>query len=387
MELIETQPSEAIETVYSDAAKDRDIVFSHLQTVDIENVTRAEVMQHLQSLHGREFDKTLVKNVIGDFIQSHVAALAAATEQEIEEEEDEEALPEFDDDWKEQFNDVVWVKTSPQWPWYGRRMHVALISLRDLFILWYRYAAIIVNPFQVSNKKAREGGINFIGKRHTIYYYKTGQFDYCTRSQMRSFLEFKEDSLSVLSEKRFAKYAMEVNAGVTLAEEEIKLPKEERITASFPMFLPRSKKRKRATKPAARTAVAAPLTKKVKTALSSGNATLTIPRPAAPTVLSNNAEGSAQLKVFAPKMAPSAVSSVSKSSDRVKKANSVPAGPVEHIESEAEAEFDDNTNENNDDDYVEEKKAKKSSSTSERKKERKQEVCRECQISAVYTFS
>ena len=110
---------------------DKALALEYLQTVDIETVSRKKVLLALQEQHGREFDKKTVYEATNDFVKNHVEAVSKAAEevmaaaeevqdvQEEEEEEDENNEPdvEFPEAWKERFDEVVWVKTSTQWPW------------------------------------------------------------------------------------------------------------------------------------------------------------------------------------------------------------------------------------------------------------------------------
>ena len=211
-----------------------------------------------------------------------------------------------------------------------------------------------MNPLQTP-KKVQAKSLSMVGKKHTILYYKTDQFDFALPNQIKPFVEFKDEFLNaVKNEKKFTKHIADVEAGAMLGEEDSKRAKMDRVTSKFPINVPGKKKKKNRRKSLV------PTPKPAKS-------------PKASTTLS-------EFKVPKPNIAPGSVVTP-KSGEKRKEASAPPVKPVvpkplkapkptpeKDSDGEAEFDFDSKIESDNekDDDYVEEpakKKMKKDKST------------------------
>lgn len=128
-------------------------------------------------------------------------------EEVAEEESDDDEHPQFSslpDEWKAQYEDIVWVRTSKSFPWWP---------------------CLIYNPSGIS-KKLKAKALKTLGKKQVVYYYGYEQFDFALPKQMKPFtLESVEEMCSQKMNKAYSKSFAE---GVELAKNEIVLPKEKR---------------------------------------------------------------------------------------------------------------------------------------------------------------
>ena len=128
-------------------------------------------------------------------------------EEDTEDEEDEQhpdvaALPE---EWKAEFETVVWVKTHKQYPWWP---------------------SLIYDPSALS-RKLKMIALKHLGKKHAVYYYGSNDWDNATPKQMKPFLENLEE---FSAQKVLKKFKASFEKGVELAKKELDLPKEKRAS-------------------------------------------------------------------------------------------------------------------------------------------------------------
>jgi hypothetical protein len=357
-----------------DATKVRELIHTYLGTVDMMAVTAKGVMKHLKEEHSQDFDKAFVKEVLGEFVAQGTAAAITAAEEEEEDEEEEEEESESDEeeeepsvqfpaDWEARFDEIVWVQTSKGWPWWP---------------------CIIINPLRV-DMKIQSTALGHAGKRQTVMYYESLQIAFVTPSQMKPYLETKDEALASLrSEKKFAKHVTAVEAAVVDADADLAKDKSERLTAIFPIRMVRKRKAKKssgAAKKKIKTAVAVSAKKPTqakkptKAVASSDMSGFNIPKPA--TAPSPGVAVAVPAPVAkAPKKAPKKKVAVAKAASPKKPKAARPAPAEEKSDSDGEAELDFDKADD-DDDYEEEKpkkkKEKKDSSSSDADKKRKRD--------------
>lgn len=234
-------------------------------------------------------------------------------------------------------------------------LHVTVLS---------RYPAIIINPLKTATNVQKKG-LGFVGKKHTIRYYgDTIQFDFASMSQMRPYLEHREEFLAMIQEtKKYSSHSKAVSAGVVFADEDVAKEKAERSNSAFAIHKVRRRrkreKRKQSSGPSAsraakRLATSENLDNKIPKVVDIEGAGFTIPKPSRPP---NTGAAAPQLVPKASKK------SGGSSSAPVKKKHL--SEPREQSEDEAEFDFEE-TGEEEDDEYSD--SPKKSKPTGESRK-------------------
>lgn len=211
-------------------------IFKKLQEIlenksfDAAQMTSKTIREELTNIFGDEVQKykSEVKEAISTFLQEKVAVVVEDAVKEDEEDADEEGDDEDDeeeddddddeeeeeiddhpdvaalpDEWKAEFESVVWAKTSKQYPWWP---------------------CLIYNP-SAMNKKLMVKALKHLGKKHAVYNYDSNDWDYALPTQIKPFLEnFEEFSAQTIPKR----YQVSHAKGVELAKRECELPKEDR---------------------------------------------------------------------------------------------------------------------------------------------------------------
>lgn len=102
-----------------------------------------------------------------------------------------------------------------------------------------RWPSIIYDPLRVS-RKLQSKLIKQVGKKHIIYYYGSANYDVASVSQMKPFLEHKDEfSKQSVKKNDLAQF----NEGIAIAESEILLPAPERVSWNHPVRIVKQKKK------------------------------------------------------------------------------------------------------------------------------------------------
>ncbi len=143
---------------------------------------------------------------------------------ENDEEDDNDDLPEvaaFADDWKSDYQTVVWTRISPKYPWWPGKIY---------------------NPSAVTLPIIQNQAIKALGKKHVIYSYASNNWYFATLKQTKPFLEHLDEFSNQKVAKTYTKLFPEA---VKLAKKDYELPKTEYINnTSLSTNKQQSKKRK-----------------------------------------------------------------------------------------------------------------------------------------------
>ena len=261
-----------------------------------------------------------------------------------------------------------------------------------------RYPAIICHPQRVTAKHQKIALQN-IGKKHTVLYYQTLQFDFATAPMLRPYKENKEVLLQEVKDfKKWSKHVSAIELGCNDADVDLEKSKSERLTSNYPYQINNGRKRKtksqskkgRTAKAVASGVFSDPADVSVfnipKPAMAPGHDSVELPagkvgmkrklsteKPA--NGLSKKRKKAASLKLKKAGSEPEGEKKLSSDSLKDTVLSEIPIS--EGSESDGEAEFDfDDIKQDNDEDYVDEPKKKKSriSSSSRDKKKPKDEV-------------
>ena len=135
---------------------------------------------------------------------------------------DEPAFAELPDEWKAQYGNIVWVRTSKSFPWYLFTVLFPFLN-SNFCCRWPAYIfdpAMLAAPLKVKMLKR-------VGKAHAICFYGTGDFDFPTPKQILPFQENVE-TLST-TQKMGVKLRGKFTTAVEQAQAELLLPAMERF--------------------------------------------------------------------------------------------------------------------------------------------------------------
>lgn len=124
-------------------------------------------------------------------------------EDDDEDEDDNADFAGLPDEWKARYEEVCWIKTSKQYPWWP---------------------CLIYDPVGLS-KKLRTTSLKNLGKKYVFYYYGSKDYGFATPKQIKSFSENLEE---FRSQKMKPSYVKLFEVGLELALKEIELPRSER---------------------------------------------------------------------------------------------------------------------------------------------------------------
>lgn len=232
----DAQPTPSTSTVTKEMILQKGKEFVKDRTV--EDITMGQILRHLEAEFGDAVkeNKNYLKQELLDFITD----LTMMGEQEggdkeeeeggskgSEEGEEEEAsdssvdyenLSDYygsddevvkqekqaDEEWKSYYGRVMWTKTNKSFPWWP---------------------CFVYRPSRVKGR-LQTRALDTIGKRHIVYYYGTGDFDFPTLKQLKPY----EENLEEFSKQKVAKsYEKSFKEALELIASEVQLPVHMRV--------------------------------------------------------------------------------------------------------------------------------------------------------------
>jgi hypothetical protein len=137
--VIETQVASKEAPVASETSEicipvgaDIELIDDYISTVDVNTASIKSILAELKTRAGKLFDKQWVKDRLITILKQRTEATenSGQPDEDREDEEDDESSESSDDDiasepdesqfseeWKARFDEVVWTRTSPAWPW------------------------------------------------------------------------------------------------------------------------------------------------------------------------------------------------------------------------------------------------------------------------------